>query len=215
MYENKGQHEKAIERHELVHKWCLHNYGPTNLDTLRQVYKIARNLDLRGNYSGAEAKYQEAWEGIKVCLGENHPEASRILCCLATVYSKQGKQLEAKTAFKKTNRLQEKDPGPEHEDTLTTQHNYALFLENENTAESVKMAGELLSRVLKQQEAIVGSGHPSTLRTASNLAHNFSVRGMDEKALELYRLVYPRQVERLGPSHPDTTAIKMFIDRIQ
>lgn len=213
LYDNSLQHTAAIARHEIVHDWCLKTYGPKNLETYRQVYKIGRNLELRGKFPEAEAKYKEAWEGTKECLGESHPEASRILCSLATVYSKIGKRVEARDAFEKALSLQGEEPGPKHVDTLLTKHNYAIFLQREN----VEAAGEMLGRVLIEQEQIpgLGSGHPDTLRTASNLAGNYEVRGMGEKALELCRLVAPRQVESLGVEHPDTKATQVLMARIQ
>ena len=213
LYDNSLQHTEAIARHEIVHDWCLKTYGPKNLETYRQVYKIGRNLELRGKFVEAEAKYKAAWEGTKKCLGESHPEASRILCSLATVYSKIGKRAEARDSFEKALSLQGDEPGPQHADTLLTKHNYAIFLQREN----VEAAGEMLGGVLIEQEKIpgLGSGHPDTLRTASNLAGNYEVRGMGEKALELCRLVAPRQAESLGVEHPDTKATRLLMARIQ
>lgn len=214
LYDNQGHHDKAVEKHENVLKWCVQEYGEKDLNTYRQVYKIARSLELRKKYKEAEVKYREAWEGTKNCLGEDHPEAARILCNLATVYSKQGRRSDAQDAFKEALSLQERRPGS-YADTLMTKHNYAVFIQGNNTEASLKEAGDLLRGVLHGQEAVLGSDHPDTLRTAGNLAGNLSARGEDKQALTMCRLVFPRQVETLGLDHYNTVATKKLMARIE
>jgi tetratricopeptide (TPR) repeat protein len=211
IYDNKGQHEMALARHEIVHKWCLKQYGAEDLETARQVFKIARNLDLSGNYLKAEAKYREAWKATKLRLGEVHPEASRILSSLATVLSKQGKRTDARLAFENALSLQQNDPGPRHADTLTTKHNYAIFIQGENTSDGFLIAAQVLLEVLQEQSTVLGSDHPDTLRTAVNLARNLSLRGMNDDALKLCRFVLPWQKQKLGLDNPE---IKVTEDMI-
>lgn len=166
-------------------------------------------------YEKAEAQYRVAWEGTKACLGEEHPEASRILCNLATVISKQGKRRDAKPGFDHALFLQAKLLGSQHADTLMMKHNYAIYMQGEETENNLSKAGELLEEVLREQEAILGPDDLDTLRTAHNLSVNFWAGGKDEKALALCRLVFPMLVEKLGASHPATLATKVLMARIQ
>ncbi|RDW58801.1 hypothetical protein BP6252_13277 [Coleophoma cylindrospora] len=212
---SKGQHEKALTRHEFVHRWCLKQYGREHLETARQVFKIAQSLDSSGKYPEAEAKYRDAWEITKVILEESHPEASRILCSLATVMGKQGNRVDAEKAFKTALSLQEQDPGPWHVDTLMTRHNYAIFILGDATSYSRQIATKILLSVLEGQLQVLGYSHPATLRTAVNLARQFLVHGMNDKALELCRFVLPWQEQNLGLDNPETIATKDMITYLQ
>lgn len=215
LYDTIGQHENSIARHEKVLEWCKIKYGLNGADdlhTYRQIYKVALNLDLRGMHEEAEAKYLEALTGTERRLGKGHPEVSRILCNLATVYGIQGKTKEAKETFEEVIKLQSRRPGVQHPEFLMTKHNFAVFLQGQNNLDA---ADNMLRKVLEDQERILGSDHPDTLRTAINLAKNFWLKGEDETAIAICRLVLPRQVEAVPSDHADYKATKDLMAMIE
>jgi hypothetical protein len=171
--------------------------------------KIAGKLEER-----AEDKYKEALKTTASSLGEGHPEVSRVMCHLATLYGIQGRRPEAQQLFQKTITLQRERPGPQHLDTLMTMHNYAVFVQGGNDENGVKSASEMLGHVLEQQDRVLGEDHIDTLRTASNLASGLWWSDKDEEASKLCKVVLSKQVETLGDKHPDTVATKKLMARI-
>ena len=62
----------------------------------------------------------------------------------------------------------------------------------------------MYERALKGEEKALGSQHPSTLTTISNLAGVFYDMGQLEKAMEMLERALKGQEKALGSQHPET-----------
>ncbi|KAF2729024.1 hypothetical protein EJ04DRAFT_82483 [Polyplosphaeria fusca] len=56
---------------------------------------------------------------------------------------------------------------------------------------------------METRKRVLGDEHPSTLTSMANLAYTFKNQGDVDRAVSLMQDCYKRQVEVLGPRHPD------------
>jgi tetratricopeptide (TPR) repeat protein len=91
--------------------------------------------------------------------------------------------------------------GPQHMDTLLTQHTLACVYKLQG---QYKEAETLYERVLTTQEEHLGVEHLHTLLTMGNLANTYRSQGRYDDAESLFERVLVAQQKHLGVEHPDT-----------
>ncbi|CAJ1344301.1 unnamed protein product [Effrenium voratum] len=89
-------------------------------------------------------------------------------------------------------------PGLDHPDTLTFEHNLAVLLGHSEEAE------KLYRHVVQGRKKRLGKEHPDTLRSVSNLACLLEYKGDVQTALDMQNSAYKGLQKRLGEDHPDT-----------
>jgi tetratricopeptide (TPR) repeat protein len=97
--------------------------------------------------------------------------------------------------------IQEKVLGREHAQTLTSEHNLAVILEDQGLFEE---AEAIYRQTLATKEDMVGHEYPSTLRSVKNLAVLLAKRGCYGESLALFDRACAGLHEALGEDHPET-----------
>jgi tetratricopeptide (TPR) repeat protein len=101
--------------------------------------------------------------------------------------------------------VQSRTLGPEHPDTLSTQHMIAdVLVYLGKPAEAAAEFGE----VLAARRRVLGSEHPDTLNTWHNVAWVLTVQNRDAEAEAEFRQILAIQLRNLGPDHRETLHIR-------
>jgi len=91
--------------------------------------------------------------------------------------------------------------GPDHPDTLTSQHNLATAYRQ---AGRLDEAITLHEHTLIDRQRILGPDHPDTLTSQNNLAYAYQQAGGLDEAIPLFERTLTAHRQILGPDHPDT-----------
>eukprot|EP00435_Cladocopium_sp_Y103_P064679 s1011_g26.t1 len=165
--------------------------GPEHRVTLIAVNNLAFVLQNLGRFSEAEALHRRSLAGKEAQLGANHPSTLTSMSNLAVLLREQGKFDEAR----------------------------AESLWGEDEAKLHDAAEGLHRRALAGREDQLGSTHPDTLRSVSNLAALLKAKGSFAearasqpkpytrelwKAEGLHRRALAGREDQLGSTHPDT-----------
>lgn len=230
----KDQADRSTTHQDQVQRWLnsLHKYGsvaiiaaqypaaekafqqececaaamlsPLHELTLRAKNALSGAHSNQGHYSVSIPLMQEAVEGMKATLGEQHPdtlEAELDLCVMTSGLQGWGpshevtlrRLLSTFTALK----------GPQDSLTLKVSHNLALLLTESKRFEE---AQQLLQHALESHTRVLGPEHPTTLFTAYSMAGVFHGLKDYARAEELHRQVLEARRHVLGEEHPGTIA---------
>jgi hypothetical protein len=94
---------------------------------------------------------------------------------------------------------------------LTTRGNIALWT---GSSGDIHEGLRLAKSLLPDQERVLGSDHPYTLRNRSNMAYWTHECGDAYEALRLFKALLPDQEHVLGLDHPDTRITQGWIDHL-
>jgi len=172
----------------------------TNNELASLLFKSARYLADRGQYTEAEPLYLRAlriWEQV---LGPEHPQVATVVNNLAILRAMQGKYIEAEPLCQRALHIWEQVLGPEHPDMAYPLVNLAiLYTQQRRYAE----AEPLYQRALHIKEQALGPEHPDVALLLNNLANLYREQGMYAEAEPLYQRALRIQEQTLGPEHPD------------
>ncbi|MFH2000914.1 MAG: serine/threonine-protein kinase, partial [Planctomycetota bacterium] len=179
--------------------------GPAKMETLKSMADLALLLKMNGQYTEAEALYDEA---IAVCETNRSLENEHrlILSCkgqLAGLLNIKGNLAEAEELYRQVLKDQSRSLGKEDPDSLTSMAGLVkVLLDRGKYSESEKLCHD----VLESRRRILGPEHPQTLDSMNDLAAVFEKQGKDWKAEKLYREVLLLQSKVLGEAHPGLLA---------
>lgn len=91
------------------------------------LYRLAVLHHLRGDYSQAEAQYQQARTAYAEIVGINHPGYTLTTYNLATLYREEGRYAEAETLCLEAKAIQTRILGTRHPAYLQTLNNLAII----------------------------------------------------------------------------------------
>jgi tetratricopeptide (TPR) repeat protein len=126
---------------------------------------------------------------------------ARLRMMMGTSFAYLGEGRMAAEQFEAARALYARHRGPDHPETLASQHNLARsYHALGRYADAVKLYEETLA----VQQATLGPDHPETLATMYNLAISYAALGRHADALKLREETLDLRKARLGPDHPDT-----------
>ncbi|KAK3620567.1 hypothetical protein LTR22_025543 [Elasticomyces elasticus] len=220
--QSQGKYEAAEEMNRRALKGREKALGPEHPNTLTSVSNLAAVLQYQGKYDAAEEMNRRALKGREKALGSEHPSTLASVSDLAVILQSQAKYEAAEEMDRRALKGREKALGPEHPDTLASVSNLALVLQYQGKYEAAEemnrralkgrekgkyeAAEEMNRRALKGREKALGSEHPSTLASVSNLALVLMSQGKYEAAEEMNRRALKGCEKALGPEHPFTLA---------
>jgi CHAT domain-containing protein len=163
--------------------------GPEHEYTAAALNSLALVLERLGDYPGAETLLRRAHAVLEKKLGKTHPDTATTLSNLSRVLDSQGK-------FAATQVAKPAAGGSEA----------AQIAMRAQEAERRGQFGEaetLHHQVLAIHEKSLGSDHPTTANSLSNLGRVFDLQGKYEEAETTYRRALNVREKVLGAEHPD------------
>jgi tetratricopeptide (TPR) repeat protein len=178
-----------------------HHLGPEHMDTASSVDRLARCLEIQGEYAEAEALYKRALAIYEQQLGEMHPNTAASLNNLAGLYQAQGKYSDAELLYKRALAIDKKVYGLDCPEIATDLNNLAMLYEDQG---KYAEAEYLCKQALAIRERQLGERHPDTASSLNNLAMLYKTQGKYAEAEALYKRALAICEQQLGEMHPET-----------
>ncbi|KAK2589758.1 hypothetical protein QQS21_012564 [Conoideocrella luteorostrata] len=124
-----------------------------------------------------------------------------ILSCTAGSLQILGKYEMAEHIYRQILELNEMVLGKEGSDTLSTQNNLAIILDNQGKHAEAELQHR---QTLNLREKTLGQAHQDTLSSMNNLASSIDNQGKHAEAEQIHRHTLEKREETLGKEHPDT-----------
>ncbi len=186
----------------------LRLHGPEHPDTLRSLYRVAKNLNEEGRYAEAETQLQKVLEVQLRELGLNNPNTIETRIAIADVIYGQGRYQEAEKLYRELLDLLRHEQPVDDKRILLTMNSLAINL----TAQRRNDEAEIIYReVLDKETRSFGSDHPRTLQTMLNLGRTFYFEHKYIEAERQLRETLELQTRVLGPDHLDTLWSKQML----
>lgn len=170
----------------------------------KRVFAAARPMDQEGGM-GYEVKLMDALKASLPFLEERFAAQplieARLRLMLARTYYFLGDHPLALSLTERACALFTQHLGPDHPQTLTSQHNLAISLARVGRHQE---ALKLREATLQQQTAILGRDHPDSLNSLHHLANLHDEMGQHRTALPLREETLKLRQLKLGLDHPDT-----------
>ncbi|CAG8982040.1 hypothetical protein HYALB_00013901 [Hymenoscyphus albidus] len=128
--------------------------------------------------------YQRALQGKEKALGPDHTSTLDTVNNLGTLYSNQGKLVEAEQMYQRALQGKEKALGPDHTSTLDTVNNLGTLYSDQG---KLVEAEQMYQRALQGKEKALGPDHTSTLDTVNNLGTLYKDQGKLVEAEQMYQ----------------------------
>lgn len=196
-----GKYDEAVNAHSLVVQWREKTLGASDRRTLNAYSMIGEALNMKGDWSAAEAYLQKAIEGQKGLLTSDHPDTLISMTDLASTYESQGRWTEAEALTMQVYNTKKRVLGEGHSLTLNSKAHLALIYCVQGRW---KDSEELQVQVMNAQPRTLGLEHPLTLATMSNLAATYWQQGRWKEAEDLFLQVQDIRTRVFGADHPDT-----------
>ncbi len=172
---------------------------------LTLVHKLSSVLRERGHFTKAAEMAQQAYQGRKESLGEDHRDSLDSLSSLVLALQGQGEYEEARRMSESLEKKCRRMLGSKSLETMAAMNTRALILQKQGKYD---MAAVVCGKVLALREEVLTKEHPDTIESLSNLARILGYQGKWELAEERSRQAYKRREKTLGKEHPDTLASK-------
>ena len=125
----------------------------------------------------------------------------RALHLLGSLYTNQGKLVEAEQMYEQALRGKEEALGPKHTSTLDTVNNLGLLYKDQG---KLVEAEQMYERALRGYEEVLGPKHTSTLNTVNNLGILYKNQGKLVEVEQMYERALRGKEEALGSKHTST-----------
>lgn len=177
--------------------------GPDDLVLAVSLNRLARLLEVTGDFAGARALYERALHIRERALGPEHVDVSQVLNNLGGVLIATGDFAGGRAMYERALEIRERALGPMHTDVALSLNNLAYLL---HVIGDYRGSRPLYERALRIYEQAYG---PWDLAVATNLGNLASLlfitgeyaaaRPMLERALRIRERIQ-------GPEHPDVAA---------
>jgi tetratricopeptide (TPR) repeat protein len=190
-------------------------------DQFSKALRIQRRLEVEGPVEWGMTKYglgrayfdlgklddalQQFTESEAQLAEKGEMDANVLLCnfAIAQVNAKLGNTRLAVALGERTLGLQSQSQalGPDHADTLTTEHELVWI-----THECGETPGSqrILEDVLERRQRTLGSEHPDTLQSLAGLGWYFYYQNKYDEAVVQFQRSFDGRRPVLGPEHPKT-----------
>ncbi|KAG8236294.1 hypothetical protein J437_LFUL016074 [Ladona fulva] len=202
----QAKFKEALQTYKDVLEMRKKVLGEDHLDTLNTHHGMAWTLDRLGQFGEALEIFQEILKKREEIYSVSHSPAvlQDILGTkdrIAWLLINQAKYQEALNILKDVLEKKKLELGPDHTNTLETQHTMAVSL---STLGNTKGALKIFEEIFEKRKKIFGENHPNTLNTQHHIAGELQELREYEKALEIFEKVLERRKMTLGEDHSDT-----------
>ncbi|WP_433378182.1 FxSxx-COOH system tetratricopeptide repeat protein [Actinoplanes sp. CA-142083] len=180
--------------------------GPEDVETLDAMHLVAADLQAAGDFAGALALQEEAYQIADNVLGPNEPTTLIIAHSLGVSLRLNGDFTGALERDMDTVRRRVEVLGADHYLTLLSQNGLTLDLrERGDYIEANRLQEKLYERIQK----ILGVDHPQTLMAARNLAVSRRRSGHHTQARKLSLDTMNELRRRFGELNPEAIACSL------
>ena len=148
---------------------------------------------------GREITVREILDDAAARIGDSlkdSPQAEAdVRAIFGEVYHTLARFPESFAQLQRARELREKTLGPDHRETLTTRHNLAASMIEQDRIDEARRE---LEAVAAARERVFGASDPDTLASRSLLAYTMQLAGDMEGALAEYRTIHEAQEKLLG-----------------
>jgi len=169
--------------------------------TLSHIGHVQRRL---GNSNIALQAYRGALHGMKLSLGENHPNVAALLGNIGNIYKEMGDHDLAIQIYKDVLRIESQTLGSNHAEITVTMHNMGTI---ECCRRNFDIAVKLFSRAMAIQNKRYGRNHAVVAVTSNSLGEAYEKMKDADKALKMYRESLRISTKHLGHNHTDVTRL--------
>jgi tetratricopeptide (TPR) repeat protein len=155
----------------------------------------------RGQYRQALALEEQALNGYRRVLGDDHPDTLEAMNNLATTHWALGDLDSARQLHEQTVAGYRRVLGKDHPHTLTSIDNLATILADLGDLDGAR---QLQEQALDGYRRVLGEDHPDTLTSGNNLATTRRDLGDLDAARKLFEQVLAGRRRVLGRDDPDT-----------
>lgn len=187
---------------------------PRSLATCHHLAKVWHQL---GRLGPAERLFRVVLAGRRLLLARADDDPCRRVAVvdlaatqqgLAAVMHAAGRPRQALSLLRQAHKVRSVHLGPEHADTLITEHSLAYALQAIGGAENLAKAKAEFQRIFETRCRRFGANHPNTLITRHNLAWIKQDRGQYSVAKAEFEAILAVQRRRLGEDHRHTVSTK-------
>ncbi len=177
---------------------------------LQSVFSSIDPAKAQGREITVREVLDEAAARIAESFGEDAQAESDVREVFGETYHALGRYPESLAQLQRARELREKTLGPEHRETLTTRHNIAASLIEQDRLDE---AARELESVAAARERAFGAMDSDTLASQSLLAFTMQLRGDMEGALARYRAMHAGQEKLLGAgAKPTLETLSSIVD---
>jgi tetratricopeptide (TPR) repeat protein len=201
-----GDTAAGLDCADTVARGCAILYGPGTRETLTARIVHGRALTAAGKPGDAAAVLEEtAADCERLLPGDDLALTAQEeygAACLASGNTARAVQA-LQTVLSRREAVAAR-PGGTRPDVMALYEAAARLAGAYQADGNPEVAVSLWRQVADGQEALLGDGHPGTLRARGALAAAYLAAGQFREALHLLRQVCARYQETAGPGHPDT-----------
>ena len=158
-------------------------------------------LSSRGQYQQALTLQEQALDGRRRVLGDDHPDTLSSMNDLAETRRNLGDLQSAHDLHEQTLTARRRVLGDDHPDTLHSMHSLAATRRNLGDLQGAR---QLFESTVTARRRVLGDHHPDTLGSMNRLAVIRRVLGDLQGAHELHEQTLAGYRPVLGDDHPDT-----------
>lgn len=194
-----GRFEQARNHAEIAVEFAREFDGELSDQYITALKSLGEVRQKQGDLVGARRAFQQRLELAQKIYGEDQHNLAGPYRDLAYFHWKGGEPERARKGYQKAFDLRRDFYGKEHILTLSSLNDLYLFTDDQDGPES---ALPLIVEVARGMEAIMGPGHPSTVKAKMNLAIAYRNLGEFDQALELKMAALDACRLQYGNHHP-------------
>lgn len=179
--------------------------------TMLTIHKLALQLEVRQDYSGAEKMFRKLMELRKQVFGPESDEMIRVMRELMFNLGSQGKPEKALEMCQSLRELQIQRFSNEHPETIKTVNilvSYLDILGRQEESQGVRQES------LEMQEKILDDDHPNSITKLNGSARSLKNEGKYQEAIATYQEALRLQLGVLGVNHAQTVSTARDIQHI-
>jgi tetratricopeptide (TPR) repeat protein len=149
------------------------------IDRANSAYRNGSDLLKHERYDEAEKLFTQALELRDRALGAGHSATLKCICCLSTIYKRQGRYGEAEKLNTQLVNMRKRELGGENAVTLASMAELASTISRQGRCEE---AETMFLTVIDESKRVLGSQHPDTITSMAKLAsHSWDHNQLEAK----------------------------------
>ncbi len=164
------------------------------------LFKAARYLLERAQYSQAESLYRQALAIREQVLGQEHPDVAESLNGLGELYDHQGKYAQAESVYQQALALRERALGSQHPYVAESLNNLGELYYHQG---KYAQAESVYQQALAIREQVLGPQHLDVAESLNDLGVLYFYQSKYTQAEPLYQRALAIREQELEPQHPD------------
>jgi len=203
-HKDQGNFRKALQLYDKLYDMMRTKFGENHTSTIEARYSLAGALGSSGEYQKAEEHYRYFLEFGKLNPGNNQLTLNA-MHNIGAMCDLQGKKEEALELFRRCWELRTIAMGPDHDETLSSMHSYAIVLTEMGRFEEAE--GLLLECLARLRKGLGKEGRverSTILKCLSSLSNCYCGQEKYNEAEKFARQGLDESRMLFSSSHPES-----------